>query len=200
MTSDYSAARVKNRYRGRTAEMYEEKRAFGKGKRKWDTEHAAVAKLIANEPEGSLIADIPVGTGRYASIYEARRFRVFGLDTSQDMLDIAAKAMAEHGVSAQFRIHDILEPLPESYDVVVCTRLVNHFTLEETKLAVKNLLTAAPVVILGLREPKKPTEKNWHLMSKILPSDGIERDRVVMSDGEKSRYIMAKLTTVSHVG
>jgi len=176
--------------------MYEEKRAFGKGARKWKTENEAVGHLLRTCPDHSQVVDIPVGTGRYAVYYGMQDMYLTGLDTSQDMMDIAAKSFADCGVPAEFRIHDILEPLPGEYDIAVCTRLVNHFTLEETKVAVKNLLAAAPVVILGLREPKEPTEKNWHNLADVIPPGTKVVERVVMSDGEKSRYIMAKIENV----
>jgi SAM-dependent methyltransferase len=152
--------------------------------------------MLADVPEGRTVVDIPVGTGRYAEYYAARKLLVFGLDTSQDMLDIAKKAFEEHGVPSQFDLHDILEPLPKVYDVAVCTRLVNHFTLDETRLAVKNLLDSATIVILGLREPKQPTEKNWHHLSDVLPPNAKETHRVVMSDGEASRYLMVRIASV----
>lgn len=198
----HNAARVRDRYRGETATGYEAKRV---GAKKWGLEHEAVRTFLNELPKDIIVADIPVGTGRYAEIYSDRDITVTGLDTSPDMLKLAQEKFANNAVTYGTRIHDALKPLPPApgpgFDVVICTRLFNHFTLAEAQKALKNFVAVAPVVIYSLREPKHPVTRNWHKASdleSVLPQDGsFEHREIVIEDNDESRYIMVKLSRVA---
>lgn len=201
----HNAARIKNRYRGETATGYEAKRV---GAKKWGLEHEAVRTFIHSLPMGVIVVDIPVGTGRYAEIYAERGVNVIGFDTSPDMLKLARKQFDQHGlkknVQSHLYEHSALDPLPNpvgwAYDAVVCTRLLNHFTLDEARQAMKNFIAAAPVVVYSLRSPKHPVTRNWHYASDVedvIPQDGSwEREEIVIEDNDESRYCMVKLSRV----
>ena len=137
-------------YYGKRATEYDEIRTK---KAKWQEENDAVDQLLSIFEPGDIVIDIPVGTMRYIDSYTKYGLYPEGMDVSTDMLAIAKKKLDDTGHMGYLRVHNILEPLPTRGRVAVCTRMFNHFTLEECQLAMRNLIDSCQYVILGLLEP-----------------------------------------------
>jgi len=137
------ADKVRKKYRGRTVAIYEEKRA---GKTKWLLENEGVEKLLPKNIH--TVLDVPVGTGRFASLYKDRGLLVTGVDTSPDMLAEARKK----GITRLYQ-EDIRHMLfrVNSFDVAVCIRLFPWFTPEEVLEGMQELARVANTLIIGLR-------------------------------------------------
>jgi len=79
-SEDYVA---KSAYHGDVAARYEEQR---KGEAVWNQEQAFVEAWIRDLEAGSVILDLPAGTGRFFPFFKARGLRVHARDISEDML------------------------------------------------------------------------------------------------------------------
>ena len=79
-STDYQA---KSAYHGETAARYDQDRV---GEPLWQVEQDFVGKLAADLAPGSLVLDVPAGTGRFVELLLARGLKVQALDISEDML------------------------------------------------------------------------------------------------------------------
>lgn len=92
----------------------------------WHAEHAAVERYLKHLPDGARVLDVPFGTGRFAPIYLQRGFQVAGCDISQDMLDVARRALGDAFDEMDIR-QSGAENLPfaeEAFDCIVCIRFL----------------------------------------------------------------------------
>lgn len=133
----------KRRYRGKGATGYDAKR---EGSNKWKMEDVGVRELLP--PDVESVLDVPVGTGRFASLYSERGLTVTGLDTSPDMLREAYKK----GLST-LRLGDIrYMPFKDgAFDVAVCIRLFAWLEPEVVQQSLKELARVARVLIVNIR-------------------------------------------------
>lgn len=133
------AAAVRGRFRGGRATGYEERRAH---REFWGRENGAVNDMLSDLGPGTKVLDIPVGTGRYAPIYQARKFVAVGMDVSPDMLAVAEEKVAGIGFAMALCEGDVLDiDVPDqSFDVVVCTRLLNWILPDEMTRAIAEMM------------------------------------------------------------
>lgn len=170
------AAAVRDRYRGKLARAYDDRRA---GTAEWHREHGAVLTLLSDLQRGSRVLDIPVGTGRYAPIYHYLGLRATGMDTSPDMLAAAQRAAEAADVSMLLRLGDALaiDAPDRAFDAVVCTRLVNWFTADEMMRATRELIRVASVrVVMSIRfggkERKGNRPHSWEVFEMAVRGAG----------------------------
>ncbi len=132
-------------YTGRKARDYDAKRD---GTNKWRLENEAVATLL---PLGACtVLDVPVGTGRFAPLYQERGMTIVGVDVSVHMLDLArAKGLAD---LRQGDIRD-LEFANDTFDFAVCIRLANWLTPDDLACALTEMARVAHSVVIGIRHP-----------------------------------------------
>jgi ubiquinone/menaquinone biosynthesis C-methylase UbiE len=87
-----------NKYYGDIASGYDAKRDTSP---KWTIEQAIIERMISELPEGSMVLDCPVGTGRFLNCYVANKLKFIGMDRSGDMLvQSALKLLPEDRVAA----------------------------------------------------------------------------------------------------
>lgn len=148
-----NAEETRKTYFGEKAAKYDEGRETCP---KWNAEHEAVSRFLAPYREGSVL-DIPIGTGRFLSLYRDLGFRCIGMDVSEDMMVQARAKCAE----AFIRDGDLLDiPLPDqTVDYAVCIRLL---TLIDT-----------PDMVRGMAELGRVTRKA------IIVSTKVDRERSV---------------------
>jgi hypothetical protein len=85
----------RDKYYGEVAQGYDAKRTDHP---KWTIEQNLIEDMLSDLPEGSMVFDCPVGTGRFVPFYESKGFQWAGLDKSREMLDLAkAKATKKGG-------------------------------------------------------------------------------------------------------
>jgi ubiquinone/menaquinone biosynthesis C-methylase UbiE len=123
--------RLRERYVGPVAEEYESRRMGAQ----WGWENMMLAsELDRHEPRAVL--DVPCGTGRFWPLYRHRGVHATGVDLSGDML---AQARRRGWADvARGSIFD-LPFLAESFDLVVCFRLLNWMTRDECVAALHEL-------------------------------------------------------------
>jgi ubiquinone/menaquinone biosynthesis C-methylase UbiE len=119
---------IKSYYKdSKVARSYDRKRFLHGGKVVDEAEKMAVLKLIKTKP-GLNVLDVATGTGRFAIFLAGRGCKVNGLDSSDEMLAIAKRAVASENINVEFVKGDASDlPFSEdSFDVVVCMRLMIH--------------------------------------------------------------------------
>lgn len=97
-------------------------------------EQHVISKCFRRIPEGSLIVDVPCGTGRLAERLLALGYRVHGVDISREMLDVARTRLARFGSAFTTKVVDARhigaeEAIPCS--AILCARVLMHFPLSE---------------------------------------------------------------------
>jgi len=121
VSSEYQA---KYHYIGNVAEQYDARRMSNP---KWQREQDAIANLTGKFDPGSVVLDVPLGTGRFMPIYAEMNLKVVGLDISLDMLRQADKKNGDEVRETTF-VQGDSEVLPlrtDAVDYVLCARLLN---------------------------------------------------------------------------
>ena len=119
-----SAKAFGNRYYSSRAKKYESTRV---AQQSWHAEFGAMEKFADFLGENLAVLDVPVGTGRFFSIYESRSWRISGLDISQDMLREAQEKASNLQLGSPVILEGDARNLPfgdQSVDVVVCFRFL----------------------------------------------------------------------------
>lgn len=104
------------KYRGSMARNYDTKR---KKQQRWDAENAAVESMVEDLKRGTTLLDAPMGTGRFLSLWKQKGFKFSGVDSSDEMIELAVKKGWPRGSASVLRLD---EPSKLSADVVVCVR------------------------------------------------------------------------------
>src|SRR5262245_39269365 len=75
-----------DKYHGEVSANYDAKR---QNDPKWLLEQYWIEDMLEDMPAGSVILDVPCGTGRFFEFYGSKGFIVKGLDKSMDQLQMA---------------------------------------------------------------------------------------------------------------
>ena len=119
-------------YHGDVAKDYLTKRLQQES---WHVEQAVVRELLRQIPDGTIVLDVPFGTGRFVDMFLEKRMSVYGIDISQDMLDAAREALQSSYDKCRIKLGSA-ESLPyqdEFFDVVVCFRFFGLISFEMAK-------------------------------------------------------------------
>lgn len=112
-----------NVYHGDRATGYDLER---EGTAFWQNEQSAVESFLTRLDDGDSVLDVPVGSGRFLELYASRGLQVTGMDSSSDILSVAAsKAPA----SVPFVEGDATKRLPftaDSFHAVVVFRFLQY--------------------------------------------------------------------------
>jgi SAM-dependent methyltransferase len=110
------------------AEAFDQLRFSGPiGRLVADTQEQVIADFLA-PVAGRSVLDVGTGTGRGAIALARRGAQVTGVDASAEMLAVAERRAKEAGVEVTFRpgdAHRLAFP-PQSYDAVLCLRVLMH--------------------------------------------------------------------------
>lgn len=129
---------LKEKYVGEEAEEYESRRVKTE---KWKKEQEIIEKLVRhihNNEQIEDVLDVPVGTGRFFTLYKELGLNVLGWDVSSDMLSIA-KGKLKQCDTISVEKKNILKDLEHdvSSNLIVCTRFANWLTQRQVRLLVK---------------------------------------------------------------
>lgn len=151
---DECLEKLKSKYTGQTAKTYENGR---KPTEHWYREQRVVSMLLERSPlqKGSLVLDVPVGTGRFLPFYKKQRYRTIGVDASPDMVSEAEQKAEEIGYGdVELIVGDIFDlPLADdSAALAVCIRLLNWFDFSDFQRALSELRrVSVQELIVGVR-------------------------------------------------
>jgi 2-polyprenyl-3-methyl-5-hydroxy-6-metoxy-1,4-benzoquinol methylase len=109
----------------------------------WDTgrpQPAIVALEEAGEIEGSVL-DAGCGSGENALYLAGQGHEVLGVDAVPRAIEIAREKARERGVTAEFRVHDVLDlpSLGRSFDTVIDAGLFHTLSDEDRPRYVRGL-------------------------------------------------------------
>ena len=176
-------------YTGKAASEYEAKR---QSKDVWAAEQALITEMVNAGP----VLDVPIGTGRYLPIYEAKGIWPWGLDVSEDMIAEAIKKRPR----LDYKVGSILEiPWPDQhFALCVCTRLLNWLSPSDMQAAVRELLRVAPESVVSIRlgepEQKKATiTHGWDDFLDALQGAWIAEQRQVKDEAPNGIYWMLRI-------
>lgn len=85
-----SLEKVSRQYRGKMASGYDKKRHTQK---RWHEENRIVEEMLRAVSNPGLLLDCPVGTGRFLSLYDKMSIRGVGIDSSEEMLELARRKL-----------------------------------------------------------------------------------------------------------
>jgi SAM-dependent methyltransferase len=139
-----------------------------------------ILDLHGVRPSLKPVLDVPCGTGRLRSVLERRGMRYVGTDVSPSMLAEAATARDASLVRADAERLPFVE---DSFDVVVCCRLLHHLQDEEVLESVVRELVrvSARMVIASFWD-----SASWHAWRRRM---GLRRD-----EGPRGRRAVSKRT------
>jgi len=110
---------------------------------------AIVERILARQgarPGLRPILDAPCGTGRLRGVFERRGMRYVGVDVSWPML---REAQSGEGTGLVMAVVDRLPFRDDSFDVVLCCRLLHHLAdEEETDAVVRELVRVAHRMVI----------------------------------------------------
>lgn len=153
----FGAPPVGDSYYGPKARDYEGRRTR---QHAWDAEQRVVADLLRTLPDEIAVLDVPFGTGRFLPYYREKRMRVFGLDSSPEMIDQARAARGADALAAcEIQIGDARH-LPyedDAFDLVVCFRflseIVSFADARQSLREIARVTRSHAILDLGARTP-----------------------------------------------
>ena len=74
---------------------------------------------------GAELLDAGCGTGRYAIELARRGYLVYGIDLSQDLIDVAIRSAETSAGRVSFAVGNIGDALPGRYDGILCRGVLN---------------------------------------------------------------------------
>jgi len=176
MTQDYDGGKYKKNWNPaehykeiEIAENYDNARFSSIPGRIFDRlEKIALRKMMSELSDNSLIMDAPTGTGRLAETLLEMGHRVVGVDISPEMLEVAKKKLKRFGDRYQTINSDVhnINLEKESFDAVICARVLMHFPLEEQI----SFLSAVSSYSKGLVVFNQSVITNYHRMRRYVKS------------------------------
>lgn len=138
-----------DKYHGAIAAGYDAKREQSP---KWVLEQRIIENMLDDLPEGATVLDAPIGTGRFLPYYGRRRFHVYGMDISGDMLNQAASKVQTLAGRTDFApaslnlgqgsVTDV--PLPDnSVDAAVNVRITRWLSPDECQQMIREMQRVA---------------------------------------------------------
>lgn len=110
---------------------------------------AIVERILARQgarPGLRPVLDAPCGTGRLRGVFERRSMRYVGVDVSMPML---REARSGEGAGLVMAVVDRLPFRDDSFDVVLCCRLLHHLEeAEEAEAVVRELVRVAHRLVI----------------------------------------------------
>ncbi len=111
-------------YYGYSARFYLNKRLK---QEKWHAEQDIVKKILSTYPDNISILDVPFGTGRFVPFYLEKNMDVYGIDISQDMIDVAKETLGDDFNKIKIQIGDSTRlPYKDNFfDITVSFRFLS---------------------------------------------------------------------------
>jgi 2-polyprenyl-3-methyl-5-hydroxy-6-metoxy-1,4-benzoquinol methylase len=146
----------KNRYTDKTAAAkYNTK---NRGTSKDRLEKACITRALRDIPKGSHVLDLPCGAGRMSHFLFDMGFNVTGADYSEHMVEFAKECFENEGgagtseQTVTFEQQDVMNISHDdnSFDAILCNRLLHHYDNPETRRAVLTELarvTRGPLLV-----------------------------------------------------
>jgi ubiquinone/menaquinone biosynthesis C-methylase UbiE len=166
------------KYHGAVATGYDAKR---ENDPKWIIEQKIITGMLDDLPEGSLVFDCPVGTGRFLPFYIDKGFTFIGMDLSTDMLSQAGakvQPLAERA-TGELRVGDVrnTQMADKSVDAVVNCRITRWLSPADCQVMLKEMQRIARQrIIWTARVANHPHARTLELFEAALDGWKIVRN------------------------
>ncbi|MCF7927099.1 MAG: class I SAM-dependent methyltransferase [Candidatus Izimaplasma sp.] len=123
--------------------------------------------LIQTYSNNKRVLDLGTGTGPLAIKLAKHNYSVTATDISQSMLEIASnKAVGEH-VKIRFLLHDILDPIPDTYDIITMSSDVINYLTTTTEIStalnyISTAMTSESIFVFDCLKPSYLKELTGH--------------------------------------
>jgi len=117
-------------------------------------EQGMLMRALAGLPHGASVLDLPVGTGRMTRHLQAAGYRVTGADISLPMLRESSRLSPGGGAL----VRGDAEALPfasNSFDAVVCLRLMSHLPPPERAAVLREMARVARERVVAVYQPHR---------------------------------------------
>jgi SAM-dependent methyltransferase len=94
----------------------------------WHQEQEVFKEILSEFPSERRVLDVPFGTGRFVPFYLEKQMEIHGLDSSQDMVEVARRDLGADFAHCKVEIADAMA-LPyedEYFDMLVSFRFLSH--------------------------------------------------------------------------
>lgn len=176
-------AETRKTYFGEKASLYDIGRDV---EEKWRREHEAVKGYLQDAT--GIVLDIPVGTGRFLSLYRSLGLTCIGMDVSAEMM-VQAHAKDREAEIRFGDIHDI--PLADkSVETVVCIRLLTLIDTPDIGQAMAEMARVATKrIIVSLKmEAERRVERRSIVHPRSVFLKNLNGFRVVSETVVKAPY------------
>ena len=160
----------KQAYHGSVAAQYDEDRV---NEPLWALEQNYVSQWAARQPAGTVVLDVPVGTGRFLPFYFQCGLRVHGVDISADMIAEARRRHPELDGRCDLTVGDAERLLlPDgSVDCVLCWRLAHLLPGEVLRRVLhefRRVVRREIVLEVLTYKPAAPPRHFWNPLKNLL--------------------------------
>ncbi|MFN3942514.1 MAG: class I SAM-dependent methyltransferase [Flavobacterium sp.] len=137
----------------------------------WKKENDAMIFYLNQLPDSLKILDIPFGTGRFVDYYLKKKFEIYGIDLSSNMLENSKNYLKENYNHCKLQIGDAskINYGDNFFDLVICFRFLPHIVSLETALKsiqeVSRVCSKYAIIQIGIRD------KNFKRLRKPLPHE-----------------------------
>jgi SAM-dependent methyltransferase len=138
--------------------------------------HTFLAKYA--EPQGTVL-DLGCGTGRLAVELAEAGYHVAGTDISTNMLEQANHNAVMAGVTLRLFVHNILDPLHQTYDAILMSSdVINYLSTEDAVLTafqhVANAMTTKSVFVFDFIHVQYVDRIHNHRQDILLEDDVLQ--------------------------
>ena len=134
-------------------------------------EKSAIASAFHGVARGTIVLDLPCGTGRIAEALLESGLNVEGVDISAAMLEVARRKLVRFGDRFTTRVadvRDIAQSQPKHYDVALCARVLMHFPLDEQIAFLKSVAQLSKGRVVFTQSLSSPYQRFRRSVKKLL--------------------------------
>ncbi|MGI8745167.1 MAG: class I SAM-dependent methyltransferase [Bryobacteraceae bacterium] len=148
---------------------------------------------------GSRVLDAGCGTGRYAAEFAKRGFRVWGVDSSPELIAVARSRDIGGESAVEFVIADLLAvSFQKPFDVVLCRGVLNDFVVDANRRSIfqqfVTWLRPGGVLIFDVREWTRTvarySQNPLHHRTVELPDGVLRFQSETLLDQESGRMLI----------
>lgn len=134
-------------------------------------ERGAIRAAFTEIPKDTLVLDVPSGTGRLAEELLESGYKVYGVDISEAMLEVARRKLTRFGDRFQTAAADVRELAKtkhEKYDATLCARVLMHFPLDEQITFLKSVVSLTRGRVVFTQSYSSPYQRFRRKIKKLL--------------------------------
>lgn len=137
------------------------------------------ANLIQSEKKEGTVMALGCGTGPLAVVLATKGFSVSGSDISPQMLEKAYNNAVNSNVHIQFYIHDIMDSIGQTFDVVTMVSDVINYVQEEKEVSlvfknVADAMTEDSIFVFDFLRPSFLVKMHNHHEDILLKDEVLE--------------------------